>query len=74
MEHNYIFRDGDYFEVYLNDYNKHPQQKFIIDICIPIETEDKSLHHSKEQHPKDRDSMGLSSVNWLYERDTNFFS
>ncbi|MGB0868914.1 MAG: AraC family transcriptional regulator [Flavobacteriales bacterium] len=37
MENGYEFRDGDFFEVYHNDYNTHPEQKFIMDICIPLE-------------------------------------
>ena len=42
LENNYTFRDGDYFESYLNDHKTHPKQKFIIDICIPV------LKHKKE--------------------------
>ncbi|UII75339.1 AraC family transcriptional regulator [Flagellimonas sp. HMM57] len=37
IENNYKFRDGDYFEIYLNDHKTHPEQKFIIDIYIPLE-------------------------------------
>ncbi len=37
IEQGYQFRDGDYFEVYHNDHKTHPKQKFIMDICIPIE-------------------------------------
>jgi DNA gyrase inhibitor GyrI/AraC-like DNA-binding protein len=37
VENGYEFRDGDYFEIYHNDHKTHPEQKFIIDICIPIE-------------------------------------
>lgn len=37
VENGYEFRDGDYFEIYHNDHKAHPEQKFIIDICIPIE-------------------------------------
>lgn len=36
-ENGYAFRDGDYFEIYHNDYRTHPEQKFIVDICIPVE-------------------------------------
>ena len=36
IENNYEFRDGDYFEVYLNDHRTHPENKFLIDICIPL--------------------------------------
>lgn len=45
IENGYYFRDGDYFEIYHNDYRTHPQQKFIVDICIPIETgKGKNIH------------------------------
>ncbi len=37
LENEYEFRDGDYFEIYHNDHTTHPEQKFIIDICIPLE-------------------------------------
>ncbi|WP_051568376.1 AraC family transcriptional regulator [Crocinitomix catalasitica] len=37
IENGYEFRDGDYFEIYHNDHNTHPEQKFIMDICIPLE-------------------------------------
>lgn len=37
IENGYEFRDGDYFETYHNDHNNHPEQKFILDICIPLE-------------------------------------
>ncbi len=37
IENGYEFRDGDYFEVYHNDHKTHPEQKFILDICIPLE-------------------------------------
>ncbi len=37
MENGYEFRDGDYFEIYHNDHNTHPEKKFILDICIPLE-------------------------------------
>ncbi len=41
IETGYIFRDGDYFEVYLNDHKTHPEQKFIVDICLPLENNEK---------------------------------
>ncbi len=41
LENDLSFRDGDYFEVYLNDHQSHPEQKFVVDICIPIERNDK---------------------------------
>ena len=27
----------DPYEIYYNDYNKHPEKKFIVDFCIPVE-------------------------------------
>lgn len=41
IENEYNFRDGDYFEVYHNDHKTHPEQKFIVDICIPLEKSNK---------------------------------
>lgn len=46
IENGYEFRDGDYFEVYLNDNKTHPEQKFIVDICIPIEKHKKNSNTS----------------------------
>lgn len=40
IENGYEFRDGDYFEMYHNDHRTHPAQKFIVDICIPLERTD----------------------------------
>ena len=40
IENDYEFRDGNYFEVYHNDHKTHPEQKFILDICIPLEKTD----------------------------------
>lgn len=40
MENGYEFRDGQYFEIYHNDHKTHPEQKIILDICIPIEKTD----------------------------------
>ncbi len=37
IEKGYEFRDGDYFEMYHNDHRTHPEQKFLLDICIPLE-------------------------------------
>ncbi|WP_121967271.1 GyrI-like domain-containing protein [Myroides sp. N17-2] len=37
IENNYEFRDGDYFEMYHNDPQNHPEQKAIIEIGIPLE-------------------------------------
>jgi len=38
IENGHGFRDGDYFEIYHNDYRTHPEKKFFVDICIPIKT------------------------------------
>ncbi|MCE7992515.1 MAG: AraC family transcriptional regulator [Roseivirga sp.] len=38
LDNDHKFRDGDYFEVYHNDHTTHPEQKFIVDICIPLES------------------------------------
>ncbi len=40
IENGYEFRDGDYFEMYHNDHSTHPEQKSIVDICIPLEKTD----------------------------------
>lgn len=37
IENNYKFRDGGYMEIFHNDYRDHPEKKFIVDICIPVE-------------------------------------
>lgn len=42
LDNDYRFRDGDYFEVYHNDHKTHPEQKFIVDICIPLENNGKT--------------------------------
>ncbi len=42
LENDYRFRDGDYFEAYLNDPKTHPEGKFIIDICVPVEAKQRS--------------------------------
>ncbi len=50
IENGYAFRDGDYFEIYHNDFRTHPEQKFIVDICIPIETgKGKNVHADKTE-------------------------
>lgn len=54
MDSGYAFRDSDYFEVYHNDHKTHPEQKFILDICIPLVpnktmTLDKNLRECKQQ-------------------------
>ncbi len=42
IENGYEFRDGDYFEMYHNDYKTHPEQKYLLDICIPLKKIDRS--------------------------------
>lgn len=37
IENNYKYRDGSYMEVFHNDCRDHPEKKFIVDICIPVE-------------------------------------
>jgi len=47
IENGYQFRDSNYFEIYHNDHTQHPENKFIIDICIPIQnTENVNLEQS----------------------------
>jgi AraC family transcriptional regulator len=36
-ESGYSARDGNYYELYHNNHMQHPEQKFILDICIPVE-------------------------------------
>lgn len=36
LDNGHAFRDGDFFEAYLNDASTHPEGKFIIDICLPV--------------------------------------
>ncbi|MEE9362232.1 MAG: AraC family transcriptional regulator [Cellulophaga sp.] len=50
LENDYEFRDADYFEVYLNDHKTHPNQKFIVDICIPIEKHDENSKASNNEN------------------------
>ncbi len=40
LENGYEFKDGDFFEMYHNDHRTHPEQKIILDICIPLEKTD----------------------------------
>ncbi len=35
-ESGYQPGDGPTYEYYLNDYNEHPEHKFIVDICLPV--------------------------------------
>lgn len=36
-ENGYNKSESNPFEVYYNDYMEHPQQKFILDLCIPVQ-------------------------------------
>ncbi len=36
-ESGYSTRDSKYYELYHNDHMEHPEKKFILDICIPVE-------------------------------------
>lgn len=40
IENGYKFRDGEYFEIYHNNHKTHPELKFLLDICIPLEWAD----------------------------------
>ncbi len=46
LENGYAFRDGDFFEVYRNDYRKHPERKFIVDLCVPIKSGKSETSHN----------------------------
>jgi len=50
MENGYTFRDSDYFEIFHNDNRTHPKQKFIVDICIPVDTgKSRNIHAGKTE-------------------------
>lgn len=36
LENDYLEGDGDYYEIYYNNHEEHPEKKFIVDICIPV--------------------------------------
>jgi AraC family transcriptional regulator len=36
IENGYEEGDGDYYEIYCNNHKEHPEGKFIVDICIPV--------------------------------------
>ena len=36
-EKGYQSKDGFFYELYHNDHMQHPEKKFIVDICIPVE-------------------------------------
>jgi len=50
LENGYRFRDGDYFEAYLNDHRTHPEEKLIIEINIPVEGSGKTSIDNKEEN------------------------
>jgi AraC family transcriptional regulator len=56
VENGYQFRDGDYFEIYHNDHRTHPEHKFIVDICIPVE---KGRNTSKDSPSKTSQTTGI---------------
>lgn len=49
IENDYEFRDGEYSEMYHNDHRKHPEQKCILDICIPLVENRESKHNKPKQ-------------------------
>lgn len=64
IENDFRFRDGEYFEVYHNDHKTHPQQKFILDICIPLErTNTVTSHMNNVTTEKGALSAGQTSPN-----------
>ena len=34
---HYLFGQGTHYEIYQNNHDEHPEKKFIVDICIPVE-------------------------------------
>lgn len=36
LDNGYLEGDGDYYEIYCNNHEDHPEKKFIVDICIPV--------------------------------------
>lgn len=36
-ENNFEIRDGHFHEIYHNDAEQHPERKWVVDICIPVE-------------------------------------
>ncbi|MDN5215793.1 AraC family transcriptional regulator [Fulvivirgaceae bacterium BMA12] len=57
VENGHKFRDGDYFELYHNDHKTHPEQKFIVDICIPVE---RNVNTKPDRNKKTTNNRGLS--------------
>lgn len=79
IENGHKFREGDYFEVYNNDYKTHPEQKFIVDICIPVETVkrtstengtyNKSLNEYKEDY---KQQIEIGNIQKAYKGISTF--
>lgn len=67
IESEYKFRDGDYFELFHNDSRTHPEQKFIVDICIPIDDENEK--EAKEQKHSDSLCVKSTSIKTLSLND-----
>jgi len=70
LENRYEFRDGEYFEVYNNDHNADPQQKFIIDLFIPLAKTDnlKVDYTAYEYLSKTDKSIQPSTINTDYHQ------
>ncbi|MEB3345161.1 AraC family transcriptional regulator [Aquimarina gracilis] len=68
IENRYEFRDGDYFEIYHNDHITHPEQKFIIDICIPLEKTD----NIKLEETKNVDFSNNKKSNNQYKKSLDY--
>lgn len=80
IENGFSFRDSDYFEIYHNDSTNHPEQKFIVDICIPIEknkdtkkSRNKDLPHYREQMEKGELQVDYSQLIGYIKRLRNYF-
>ncbi|WP_299222607.1 AraC family transcriptional regulator [uncultured Aquimarina sp.] len=68
IENGYEFRDGDYFEMYHNDHKTHPEQKFILDICIPLEKTD----NIKLEETSNLDFSGTKAQNGKCEKRLDY--
>ncbi|MBW1295010.1 AraC family transcriptional regulator [Aquimarina litoralis] len=83
IENGYEFRDGDFFEMYHNDHTSHPEQKFIVDICIPIEktenvrlnkVEDIALSDNQSQNKQSAEVLDYHSLIGFMKEMRSFFS
>ncbi len=68
IENGHEFRDGDYFEIYYNDHRTHPEQKFIIDICIPLE----KTNNIKLGETRNVDFSSNEKNNNQYKKNINY--